>query len=349
MKKFLTIMCSVLLLGATSCSNNDTSQQAEKATENVGTSETETSNDTENTTENVETTSETEASNDTEDYFWLPHTKGKNEILLYDRFYNCVVRYNKNSYEIVSSYEFDYLQYGFDSLDTNIYTSWFVEEDNFNIVRLNDDSTELIFQSNKGDALAPLIYQDEESIYMIKSKFDDAGKEMLSEKVICKFNAKTKQLEDIQSTKGLNTFYGALIDDTLYFTTGNDTDVENYSYELYKMNIKEDKKPELMVDNLADGEIYNNNGSLWISDKENIYDYKNKENKFSKKGYNYFYNDYLFQVTAEDDTEDMSLYITNTKTKEEVDSFAKMVDFKVSDNKVTVYTKSEIATLELDK
>lgn len=330
MKRFLVLTCSVLLLGLTGCTSQD----------NV--TETETNEATEDSTE-----ADTSAKPDNTDS--LPATKSEDEILLFDRLYQQIVRYNKDTNAVDNDIEQISSQYAFNSLDSNIYTSVSEDQSKFKIIRVNDNNSELLFESNDNEILLPLTYEDEENMYILKSTTKD-GQELFEERVICKFNAKTKQLEELPATKGFSTCSAVVISDDLYFTVNDNVDVDNDGtneyFELYKLNLTTNEKPELVDDKLKSYDLYSYEDKLWVSDPENIYDYSDDRNTFSKQYLNYFSDNYLFQVNIE---EDMTLTILDTKTKEVVKTFDKTVDFKVKDNNVTVYTKSEIAVLDLNQ
>lgn len=325
MKRFLLITCSALLLTMTGCSNS------------------------EKNTENTEVASETDADTSEETYPWLPVIQHKDEILLYDRFYGQVVRYDRSNFETTTNEDHVSYQYEFNNLTSDIYTSLYLEESNFKIIRLNDDKAEVLYTTKDGETLYPVAYKDEENMYMVKCTYADDGTRLIDEQIICSFDAKTGKLTPIKGTKGFDTACATIIDDTLYFTTRLSNDDDTFSYELYKTDVTKDESPELIDDSLAEGELYNNNGTLWAADKDNIYEYENKENKFKKSTYNYFYNEYLFQIATQDDSDDMTLSIIDTKTKKEIKSFAKIIDFKISDDIVTVYRDYEVTTFGLNR
>lgn len=310
MKKLTLTICCILLLLLTSCSTRDTQ------TEHNG-------------------------------YDWLPSANSENEILLYFKYDQHILSYDKNTHEVVEVNDTDnYFQYEFNNLATNIYTAGHSAENNFKIVRMNEKNTELLYQMEQNEAIFPLAYQDEENMYFFKCTYDKNKGELYDQRVICKFNAKTKQLEELDVTRGLQTNSGAIINDLLYFTTYNDIDEDSYRFELYKMDINTEAKVELVNDNLAESEIYNHNGKLWVSDKDYIYDYEDNTNKLPKQYSNYFYNNTLFQIDVNKNA-DLELTVTDTTTKEVIKTYDQIIDFIVKDNNVTVYTYDETESFAL--
>lgn len=280
------------------------------------------------------------------DYDWLPTAKSENELLLYNKYEQKIVSYDKSTHEVIDVNNADnYVQYGFNNLDTNIYTTGHSTENDFKIVRMNEKDTEVLYEMNKNEAIFPLAYQNEENMYFMKYTYDNDYAELYDQRVICKFNAKTKQLEDVEATRGLQTCYGVIVDDLLYFTIYKGMDKENY-YELYKMDINTKDKVELVNDKMIEGQIYNNNGKLWVSDKDYIYDYEDNANKFPKKFLNYFYNNTLFQIDANNNY-DLELTVTDTTTREIIKTYDTIIDFTVKDNNVTVYTLEETESFDL--
>lgn len=321
MKRFFIVTCSAFLLSLTGCQSQDKTA-----------------------TETSVETSEEETTTTVDNSHWLPVTKSENETLLFDRFYGRIVRYDTNKFTVDSDSAIVSSQYAFNNLDTNIYTS-LTDRNTTAIIRISEKDPEVLFESNTNEYLLPLAYVDEESMYILKTTADNNGKELFEDRVICKFNAKTKQLEEIGSTRGLSTCFGTVVGDDLYFTVNEDVGDDRF-FDLYKLNTTTDEKPELLNARLTAGEVYNYNDKLFVSDPLSIYGYEDNNNTFTKYSLNYFVDNYLFQV---DKKEDMTLTVLDTTTKKVVKTFEKAVDFKVHENVATVYTTSGIETFELAK
>lgn len=189
---------------------------------------------------------------------------------------------------------------------------------------------------SKNEAIFPLAYKDDSTLYFLKALYDSNGNEIYDERVICKFIKNENKLEELPSTKGLLASNAVNIGDILYFTTYNEN---NDNYDLYKIKINDEI--QLIDTGLVTGELYNNNGELWISNKTKIYDYEDSTMYLPKSILNYFYHQYLFQIDINNEG-DLQLTLTNTETKKVENTFDKVVDVRVENDKVYIYTLEEI-------
>lgn len=315
MKKSLLVILGVLILGG--CSNKD------------------------DTSYQTTTTSKTVYS----DYSWLPVADDEFgvERLMYDRYNQKIVAYTADSPALIErNEEPNYFQYGFNDLDSQVYTTGHSadKEHNYKIIKMNEKDTETLYEMKPNEGIFPLAYKDYENMYFIKCTYDDNNEEVYADRVICKFNATTKKLEVIDATKGLMTSYGVVIDDLLYFTVYNDIDIENYTFILNKMDL-ESSKIEQVDDKLAEGEVYNNNGKLFVSDQVNLYEYKNNKNKYTKKSLNYFYDGLLYQVAPNDEMR-IQLSCIDENLSEVAMGSGNLIDFEVKDGDVYAYTTSGV-------
>lgn len=276
------------------------------------------------------------------DYDWLPTTKNKNEILLYDKYDQRIVAYNKKSYNITEKNTTqNYMQFEFSDLMANIYTTGHSIENNYKIIEKENKTIKTLYEMKENEAIFPLAYQNENNMYFLKTAYNPDGNEIYEERVICQFELESKQLKEIKSTQGLLVSNGVIVDDILYFTVYNET---NDNYDLYSLNINNIDKVDLINKGLVTGEVYNNNGKLWVSDKNNLYDYEDNSIQFPKKILNYFYLDKLFQIDINNEG-DLELTITNITTKNTENTFDKIVDVRAENNKIYIYTLDEMTEL----
>lgn len=276
---------------------------------------------------------------ETADYDWLPDAKNENEILLYDKYDQRILSYDKNRHEVITKNNTqNYMQFEFNDLKTDIYTTGHSMENHYKIIRKKDDSVSVLYEMGRDDAVFPLAYKNDKCMYFLKTSYDYDGNEIYKERVVCKFDIKNRQLKELDCTKGFLTSYGVIIDDWLYLTVFNEEDSD---YTLYKMDIHHEDELVLTGKGLASGEIYSNNGKLWVSDNADIYDYENDSVRFPKKALNYFYLDHLFQISVNSDG-DLELTIINTATGETEYKIDGIVDFRVKNNKVFIYTSETI-------
>lgn len=275
-------------------------------------------------------------------YDWFPRVKNSNEILLYDKFDQRFIAYNEIEHGITQKNTTqNYMQFEFNDLESNIYTAGHSVENGYKIVEKSESKIKLLYEMKRDEAIFPLAYKDENFLYFLKTSYNQNGKEIYDDRVICSFDLKNKRLNEINSTKGMLTSNAVIIHKELYFTVYNEN---NDSYDLYKLNIDNENKIQLIDENLNAGELYNNNDRLMISDNAKIYDYNNPEDFYLKKILNYFYKNFLFQIDIQKNG-DLELTVMNIKTKEVERKYNKMIDVRVQDGCVYIYTNDEIFTI----
>lgn len=284
-----------------------------------------------------------------DDFDALPKVKNENEILLYDKYLGKIVSYDTANQKIAQkNTNRHYMQFGFEDLTSNLYSAGDFDSPDFKIFELVDNKLSVLYEAEKGEILIPLAYKDSKTAYFTKLTKSDPSKSDYDHRVICKFDYETKKLEELEATSGTTINNGVVIDDYLYYTIYRTTTDKYYWYEVYRIDTTKNQTPELVIDRLPDKYLYNNNGKLWVSDKENIYDYEDETNKFPKQEHNYFYGNTLYQVNPMNNIES-SLTITDLTTKESTMPFHKVIDFKVDGDTVTIYQETEIVTHNLNK
>lgn len=277
------------------------------------------------------------------DYDWLPSIKNKNEVLLYDKYDQRIVAYNKKNYNVTEKNATqNYMQFEFNDLAANIYTTGHSIKNNYKIIEKTNDTINTLHKMKENEAIFPFAYLNENNMYFLKTSYDSDGNEIYEKRIICQFDMKSKQLREINSTQGLLASNGIIIESVLYFTVYNEV---NNNYDLYVLNANNMENVKLVNKGLETGEVYNNNGKLWVSGKNKIYDYKDNSLQFPKKILNYFYLDKLFQIAINNEGE-LELTITNVTTKKIETVFEKVVDVRIQDNEICVYTLDKLVKLK---
>ncbi len=275
-------------------------------------------------------------------YDWLPSTKNEDELLLYDKYDQRIISFNKKNYNVIErNTTQNYMQFEFNDLKANIYTTGHSIENNYKIIKKQYDKISILYKMKKNEAIFPLAYKNEQTMYFLKTSYDSSGKELYNERVVCKFELKNKQLKQLNATKGFLTSNAVIINNLLYFTVYNE---ENNNYDLYRLNVNEEDKIELINTGLITGELYNNNGRLFVSNQDKIYDYEDNTIYFSKKILNYFYLNRLFQIDINNEG-DLRLTITNIERNKIENVFDKLVDVRVENDKIYVYTTEQIIVI----
>lgn len=289
-------------------------------------------------------TGEKTATGQDKDYDWLPQTAGEKEILLYDKYDQRIITYDIDQHKVIQKNNtLNYLQFEFNDLTSDIYTTGHSIENDYKIIKLGKDKIDILYEADQMEALFPLAYRDPEYMVFLKCTYQDNGAELYGDRVVCRFNEKTKTLSEIAETKGMRVTNGAIVGDMLYFT---EYDAGTDSYVLYMLSMSGNEKPILLLDNLAAGEIYSNNDALWISDASKIYCYGNDAVCFPKKILNYFYSDNLLQIDISANGS-LELIVTNVETKKLEADIEGVIDVRIFDGKIKAYTDK--ATVELGR
>ncbi|MCI8967236.1 MAG: hypothetical protein HFH75_06595 [Lachnospiraceae bacterium] len=289
-------------------------------------------------------TGEKTATGQDKDYDWLPQTAGEKEILLYDKYDQRIITYDIDQHKVIQKNNtLNYLQFEFNDLTSDIYTTGHSIENDYKIIKLGKDKIDILYEADQMEALFPLAYRDPEYMIFLKCTYQDNGAELYGDRVVCRFNEKTKTLSEIAETKGMRVTNGAIVGDMLYFT---EYDAGTDRYILYMLSMSGNEKPILLLDNLAAGEIYSNNDALWISDASKIYCYGNDAVCFPKKILNYFYSDNLLQIDISANGS-LELIVTNVETKKLEADIEGVIDVRIFDGKIKAYTDK--ATVELGR
>ena len=289
-------------------------------------------------------TGEKTATGQDKDYDWLPQTAGEKEILLYDKYDQRIITYDIDQHKVIQKNNtLNYLQFEFYDLTSDIYTTGHSIENDYKIIKLGKDKIDILYEADQMEALFPLAYRDPEYMIFLKCTYQDNGAELYGDRVVCRFNEKTKTLSEIAETKGMRVTNGAIVGDMLYFT---EYDAGTDRYVLYMLSMSGNEKPILLLDNLAAGEIYSNNDALWISDASKIYCYEDDAVCFPKKILNYFYSNALVQIDISANGS-LELIVTNVETKKLEADIEGVIDVRIFDGKIKAYTDK--ATVELGR
>lgn len=287
-------------------------------------------------------TGEKTATGQDKDYDWLPQTAGEKEILLYDKYDQRIITYDIDQHKVIQKNDtLNYLQFEFNDLTSDIYTTGHSIENDYKIIKLGKDKIDILYEADQMEALFPLAYRDPEYMIFLKCTYQDNGAELYGDRVVCRFNEKTKTLSEIAETKGMRVTNGAIVGDMLYLT---EYDAGTDRYALYMLSMSGNEKPILLLDNLAAGEIYSNNDALWISDASKIYCYEDDAVCFPKKILNYFYSNALVQIDISANGS-LELIVTNVETKKLEADTEGVIDVRIFDGKIKAYTDKAIVDL----
>ena len=153
-----------------------------------------------------------------------------------------------------------------------------------------------------------------------------------------------EDLVEHPAVTGLVSF-GALIDDTLYYTVYEEKD---NTYSLYEYRIEEPAAiPSKLEEGLSAGELYAVNGELFKSSVDTIY---NDRIRFVKKSLNYFdeASRTLIQIYP-DANADLVLQAIDMATGKAFSAVTGIIDFRIQDGILTAYGHGKIETIPLPK
>lgn len=274
---------------------------------------------------------------------WLPRAKGEGEILLYDRYDQRFLTYDTSDFSIVEKNDTpNYLQFEFNNINSNIFTTGHSIENHYKIVQKEDKKISILYEMNDNDAIFPLSYQSDEKMFFLKATYDEKGQELYDRRIICSFNMQEKKLVELEKTKGLRISSGTIVNDILYFTVYVS---EMDRYKLYKIDtLNMQQIPILIESGLISGDIYNNNDRLWVSDDTKLYEYQKDTNVYPKKALNYFYKDKLLQIQPNLEG-NLELIVTDIASGQIENIINNIVDFRIVDKNLRMYTMRNIIDL----
>lgn len=278
-----------------------------------------------------------------EAFDWLPSVKSKDEILLYDRFDRKIVSYNTKTFSIVQKNDtLNYFQYGFNRLDTNIYTTGHSIENHFKVIQMKDNRIIELLSMKPSEDIFPVAVKDESKAFFTVSVYDEKGAEIKGKRTIYSLDVEKKQLSKFSGTEGFVTSSGVYYNGYLYFTAYIAKDHSHNLYRLDDSNFQ--NSPQLMLTKLGAPEIYVSQNQLWLSNRNSIYCGKKK---FPKKSLNYFYKEKLIQIGI-NSSADKVLYVTDVRSGKEEEAIERFVDFKIEGDNMMVYAYDGTHSIKLN-
>ncbi|MGL5973049.1 MAG: hypothetical protein ACRCZK_05010 [Oscillospiraceae bacterium] len=279
---------------------------------------------------------------------WSPKLKIEDEVLLYNRLKGEMFSYDVKEKEIITlSNKKKHLQYGFNEINSNIYTTGSSKSGFFKIIEKDDKKIDTLLSFPNTESIFPMALKDENIVYFVKNYIDPkTTQEIYDKRGIYEFNKTTNKLTPFDNTKGILIYTSsAYIDDYLYFIATEDTS-NNKKTNLYKLDTSDfSNNPEIILNDLQKSDIYKYQNQLLISNNESIFNL-DKTMIFNKKNlFNSFYGDYLIQISSNNETS-LTLFIEHLKThyKFSIDDF---IDFTFKDDILTIYTKDKIKSIYL--
>ncbi len=262
---------------------------------------------------------------------------GTENIIIYDKFDQQLVLYNKNNHSIESSKPVDnFFYFEFDTR-SNYYTSGHSINNGFKILKKENNLVRVVYElKSKSQAIFPFATNGEKNIFMIQDDNDKLHRK------IADFNG--EKLAYFDNVKGCIE-KGVIIGNTLYYTV---YESEKEKYTLYSVNIENiSNQPSLIEDGLESKDIYSYNDELYKSTKKEIF---NDHNRFKKAELNYFddTNNVLLQIGVDQKRALLKLDIVNTKSKNIQKTVDNVIGYDINNNILTVYCFGGIEKIDLE-
>jgi hypothetical protein len=265
---------------------------------------------------------------------------GDNQIMLFNRFYQRMVKYDLTEKKTIwSEYRDNLYQYEF-TTENNIYTIGHSYENNFKIIDMNDHGTTTLLKLGGEEAIFPLA-TDNEVYYFVHCYHDKKGVEFKDKRRIAMFDMESKKLKDIETTGGL-ILYGTILGDKLYYTV---YDEDNELYDLFELEYNSlTASPKKIKSGINGGKVYNDGEELWIVHNEYLVS-QNNGREIKAASLNYFINDAIVQIDMSENCI-VILQIIDKVTGDVKYEKDGIYDFKVMGNKMTVYGEGFIDEVE---
>ncbi len=270
-----------------------------------------------------------------------PICKNENSIILYDRYSEKLLSYNTETYNVEERSNIqNFMQYEFNS-GSDLYTAGNSLTNGFEVIQVKDKEIEVLYtmQDQESEAIFPLASHDGYDLFIV-SEYDELGRE--TDRKVVAYNMDT--FIEYPEIEGLISF-GAILNDTLYYTVYMD-EVTNYA--LYKIDLKDvHSEPIFLEDGLEVGELYVHGGELFKSSFKKIF---SDSKSFERMPLNYFDDSThaLIQIFPTEEA-NLVLSVINTKTDEVMTRVTNIVDFKIQDESIVVYTLEGIEKIQFHR
>jgi len=269
-----------------------------------------------------------------------PVCENEDSIILYDRYSEKLLSYNKETYEVEQRSNIqNFMQYEFNA-GSDLYTAGNSLTNEFEIIRVKDKTIETAYtlEDKKNQAIFPLTLNEKYTLF-VQTEYDELGKE-IDRKVVAYENGSLTEYPEIQGLVSC----AAILNDTLYYTVYVD---ETVYYALYEIDLTDvTSKPVFIENGLEVGELYVHDGELLKSDFDKIF---SVSKEFKRMPLNYF-NDPTHSLIQIFPTEEANLVleVIDTRSSEVVMSVPNIVDFEIDGETIIVYSQGGIETIVLN-
>lgn len=274
----------------------------------------------------------------------IPELSGENSVLLYNKYNAEFVEYDldKNTYD--SLHKDNVFQYSFKDNDCPYYTSGHSENNDFIIIKQEDNKIKKIAAVEKGTAIFPLAYDKKQHLpYYFKYPDDTKQNDDNSQhSTILSIDGNGDEQIIAEDINVGGT--GVMCNGKIYYPVYNK---EKDMYAVYKIEPSTGVKKRI-ADNVKSGDLYCAQNKVLFSDEKKIYIPDDPTVHFTKGAENYFYDDMkiLVQYVVSDDAT-LDLVIRNYDNQI-LKSCKNTVGFTVDKNTVKIYRDGSTDTYKAE-
>ncbi|KAA8815374.1 hypothetical protein EMB92_09275 [Bifidobacterium callitrichos] len=272
-------------------------------------------------------------SNQSDNLYWLPNITRKSEVYIYDRLSHRLATFDVDKEQIVNRNDKpNFMQYEFNDIRSNIYTSGDSISNHFTILKVADNKIRTLWKGDENIAVFPLAFS-EGTLYFVQSVYGENGDEKYEDRAIYSFDESAGDMECLSETKGMKIDSGVLINNDLYFTVYDDS---SNKYNLLRLTLSSGFDPVLIKDGLESGSVYKNNGVIWIEERDSICSLENEKTCIHKSEFNYFYGENVIQLDSLYEDK-MRLTIRNSSDNSVRFSVDDCIGFRYADSTMDIY------------
>ncbi len=267
----------------------------------------------------------------------LPGKSNSDSLVLFNRYRQRLLTFDPDAQAIDEmSNVLNYLQYEFPT-GSDLYTAGHSITNGFSVVQVVDETIQTVLEVADDEGIFPLATDGDRSFFLLTRYVDGAE----VDRRLVRLDEGAALVEYPNATGLIDG--GALVGDTLYYTVFRE---QTGDYALFQADAGDPAaQPVAVQQGMPSGRLYVHDGELYTSDQTSIF---RGDDRFECADLCYFYDDLgvLVRIAVNADS-DLALDVVDTDTKEVIGSVTGVIDFRVGDGGVTVYTPGSIETVEV--
>lgn len=260
----------------------------------------------------------------------------QNARYLYHRFSQRLLTYDVEQHRVEEISDApNFFQYEFPT-PSRLFTAGDSVKGGFSILQVSPRKVTDVLTMPDDEGVFPLATSDR-ATFFLRSTYDAKGRETRRELV--RLDA-GKRLVPFTSVSGL-VDSGAIVKDRLYYSV---FDEEHDSYDVWSVPVAE---PRREMKDLDSGRLYAHDGALWHADARSIV---RDDRSFECADLCYFHDEkrILIRIRVNQDSE-LDLDVIDTDTGKLIGSVADGLDYRVGDERVTVFREGDAQHVSLPR